>query len=73
MKQYAQYYTVTHLCEICCLQKLDTDLEFFSNLAYKKYMINGDGSCNTTNCIYLISCDKENCYMNYVCFTTTKT
>ena len=35
-------------------------------------MVNGDGTCNTTNCIYLISCDAKNCHMNYVGFTTSK-
>ena len=65
-------YCNTPQCKICRLQKLDTNPEFYSNLAYKKYKINGHGMCNTKNCIYLIYCNAKNCHMKYVGFTTTK-
>ena len=59
-------------CKICRLQPLHTNPEFYSNLAYEKYNINGHRMCNTKKCIYLICCNAENCHMKYVGFTTTK-
>ena len=56
--------------KICRLQTLDTDINFYSNLAITKYNVNGHGACNAINCIYLISCKAKDCHMKYVRFTT---
>ena len=69
---FSLQYCNTHQCKTCRLQILDTDVNFYSNLAYKKYNINGHGKCDTRNCIYLISCKHKNCHMKYIGFTTTK-
>ena len=50
---------------------LDQDPEIYSNLAVKKYSINGHGSCKSLKCIYLISCRHVGCQMKYIGFTTT--
>lgn len=64
-------YCNTPQCKICRLNVLDTDIDFYSNLAVKKYTFNGEGSCKSKNCIYLISCKHPGCQMKYVGFTTT--
>lgn len=65
-------YCNTPQCKICRLNLLDTNPYYNSNLASKNYKINGNGSCNSQNCIYLISCKQEDCHQCYVGFTTTK-
>lgn len=69
---YTLQYCNTAQCKICQKQTLDQDPVFHSNLAYKNYTINGDGMCNTKNCVYQISCNIENCHMKYIGFTTNK-
>ena len=64
-------YCNTAQCKICRLQRLDEDPNFHSSLAYNQYKKNNNGSCNTRNCIYLISCSAENCHLKYIGFTTT--
>ena len=36
------------------------------------YQINGNGCCDTSDCIYIISCKQNDCHMHYVGYTTTK-
>ena len=72
VNNYSVQYCNTPQYKICHLQTLDINPQFYSNLAYEKYNINGHGMCNTKNCIYLICCNVENCHMKYVGFTTTK-
>ena len=72
INNHSVQYCGTTQCKICRLQRLDKDTNFYSNLAIKKYGINGHGSCDTMNCIYLISCGANNCHMKYIGFTTTK-
>ena len=58
-------------CKICRLQVLDTNTEFVSNLAIKKFKFTGEGSCKSKDCVYMISCRHPECQMKYVGFTTT--
>lgn len=58
-------------CKICRLKQLDTDIEFYSNLTGVKYTLTENSSCNSNNCIYLISCKQPNCHQKYVGYTTT--
>ena len=64
-------YCNTPQCKICRLQVLDTNINFYSNLSHNEYMVNANGYCNTKNCIYLISCKRIDCHMQYTGFTTT--
>ena len=64
-------YCNTAQCKICRLQRLDENTNFYSSLAYNQYRLNNNGSCNTRNCIYMISCSAENCHLKYIGFTTT--
>ena len=63
-------YCNTPLCKICRLQSLDTDTDFYSNLAVNKSECITDGSCKSKKCIYLITCKHMECHMKYVGFTT---
>ena len=65
-------YGNTPQCKICRLQTLDTDINFYSNLAIKQYTVDGHGACNAINCIYLISCKAKNFHIKSVGVTTTK-
>ena len=49
-------YCNTAQCKLCRLQQLDTNSNFYSNLAYIIYSMDGPGSCKTMFCIYMISC-----------------
>ena len=69
---YGLSYCRTPQCKICQFQLLDRDPTFYSNLAIKQFNINGDGSCDTKNCIYVIMCKQKNCHMCYIGYTTTK-